>query len=344
MACALEIDNLESLGLIIFRERLQMRQLLFALSAVILILQPLDAAQVPQAAKGCHILTVDFRAPNAGELFARSLKETGFAIVKNHPIDPQLVQSVYMRWAAFFNSKEKFDHTFRKDTQAGYFPFRTENAKGSNYKDLKEFYHYYTWYKNPKLVKADTDQLCGELEAMGKHLLGWLQAYAPREVKDGLSMPLPQMLVGSRDNLMRPIHYPPIAGDAEVGAVRAAAHEDIVLLTLMPAATSPGLEVKDKQGKWHKVECDSGTIVVNGGDMLQLATNGFYPSTTHRVVNPIGVAAKKPRISIPFFIHPAASVQLSKEHTQASFLRQRLVELGLIKAEDQHNEIKRSVS
>jgi isopenicillin N synthase-like dioxygenase len=113
----------------------------------------------------------------------------------------------------------------------------------------------------------------------------------------------------------------------EPGAVRAAAHEDINLITLLPAATQPGLEVQDLKGNWHKIECDPGTIVVNVGDMLQEASGGVFKSTTHRVVNPEGENVA--RYSIPLFVHPRSECVLSKKYTAGQYLDERLKEIGL---------------
>ena len=52
----------------------------------------------------------------------------------------------------------------------------------------------------------------------------------------------------TRHTLLRVLHYPPLRGDEEPGAVRAAAHGDINLLTILPAATEPGLQVLGKDG------------------------------------------------------------------------------------------------
>jgi isopenicillin N synthase-like dioxygenase len=122
-------------------------------------------------------------------------------------------------------------------------------------------------------------------------------------------------------------------GTEEQGAIRAAAHEDINLITLLPAATEPGLQVKDKAGNWHDVKTDPETLVVNISDMLQEATDGFYRSTTHRVINPEGSDYSKPRLSMPMFVHPRADVVLSPRYTAGSYLNERLRELGLLKDE-----------
>jgi isopenicillin N synthase-like dioxygenase len=139
------------------------------------------------------------------------------------------------------------------------------------------------------------------------------------------------MIEGSDDTLLRPIHYPPLTGGEEEGAIRAAAHEDINLITLLPAATAPGLQVKDAKGNWVNIACDPGSLAINAGDMLQMASGGYYVSTTHQVVNPNGPEAKKPRYSMPLFLHPRKDVKLSDKHTAGSYLEERLIEIGLKK-------------
>ena len=119
-------------------------------------------------------------------------------------------------------------------------------------------------------------------------------------------------------------------GTEEPGAIRAAAHEDINLLTILPASNEPGLQVKGSDGEWMDVPCDFGTLIINIGDMLQEASRGYYPSTTHRVINPTGGSAAKSRISLPLFLHPRPDVVLSERHTAHSYLMERLRELGVI--------------
>ena len=107
----------------------------------------------------------------------------------------------------------------------------------------------------------------------------------------------------SGNSILRPIHYPPITTD-DIPNVRAGAHEDINLITLLVGASAAGLEVLSKKGEWVPFTSDADTIVVNIGDMLQRLTNHVYPSTTHRVTNPPGEQARQPRYSVPFFLHP----------------------------------------
>ena len=133
----------------------------------------------------------------------------------------------------------------------------------------------------------------------------------------------------SKTNLLRVIHYPPLDANIEECAIRAAEHEDINLITILVAGSQPGLQVKTKDDKWLNVECNPGWIVINSGDMLSECSEGYFPSTTHRVINPIGNEKKLSRYTIPLFIHPRDEVVLSKNYTAKSFLEERLREIGL---------------
>ncbi|HRK02320.1 MAG TPA: 2OG-Fe(II) oxygenase family protein [Oligoflexia bacterium] len=278
-----------------------------------------------------RVLKVDYRSPNAAEEFARSLKETGFAVLNHHPISHQLIEDSFSEWARFFESPSKHELLYDKKLQAGYFPFRAETAKDYKVSDLKEFFHYYPKRGDlPGLAQRATPELYKQLHGLGAELLGWVEDHTPPETKGRFSMPLRKMIDESDDTLLRPIHYPPLSGAEESGAIRAAAHEDINLITLLPAATAPGLQVKDLDGNWHEVECDPCDIAVNSGDMLQMASGGYYVSTTHRVVNPTGALAKTSRYSMPLFLHPAGNVRLSPSHTARSYLNERLGQLGLL--------------
>jgi isopenicillin N synthase-like dioxygenase len=278
-----------------------------------------------------EVLKVSYHSPEAAERFCHSLKTTGFAVITGHPIPTDLVNRVYQKWADFFNSQEKHAYTFKPESQAGYFPFRSENAKDYNIKDLKEFFHVYPRSEMPEFLKQDTWDLYNRLVDLGGELLKWVEVASPEEVRKLFSMPLHEMTTNSNENLLRVIHYPPLKGDEEDGAIRAAAHEDINLITLLYSATTAGLEVLDTHGKWHDVPCDPGSIAINAGDMLQMASKGYYKSTTHRVVNPHGPEAKKPRYSMPLFLHPRPDVLLADGVTSGGYLKQRLQEIGLLK-------------
>jgi isopenicillin N synthase-like dioxygenase len=277
-----------------------------------------------------QILTADYKKSDAQEVFVESLKNTGFGVLKNHPIEFELICNVYQEWEKFFNSEDKHQYLYDKEKHDGYFPYLSENAKNAEQKDLKEFYHYYAWGRYPHQLSNNTRVLRDEMTILAAELLQWIQHLTPNTVKETFSMPLPDMIYDSPKTLMRILYYPPLTGKEHTHAVRAAAHEDIDLLTLLPAATATGLQVKDSQGRWHDVESDPGTIVINAGDMLQMCSNHYYRSTTHQVVNPVDENATKPRLSMPLFLHPKEEVVLSSTHTAKSYLHQRLKELGLV--------------
>ncbi|MBX9766429.1 MAG: hypothetical protein K2X47_04080 [Bdellovibrionales bacterium] len=275
------------------------------------------------------VLKVDYRSPGAPALFAKSLRETGFAVLTNHPISFELIHDTFEDWKQFFQTEAKHKYTFDPKLQAGYFPFRTENAKDHQQKDLKEFYHLFPSNPLPESISDRTRQIFTAMTGLASELLKWVDEQSPQNIRQGYSMPLSDMITNSEQILLRVLHYPPLSGQEEPGAIRAAAHEDINLITLLPAATAPGLQVKDAAGNWHDVPCDPGSIVINSGDMLQEASQGYFRSTTHQVVNPVGPESKKARYSMPLFLHPRPDVKLSAMWTASEYLNQRLKEIGL---------------
>lgn len=288
-----------------------------------------------------QVLTVDYQAPTACDDFVKSLRETGFAVIKNHPVPADLIFNTYKDWEDFFASEEKFAYTFDPRVQAGYFPFKSENAKGHYVKDLKEFYHYYKWYGLPKTLPTRTEKLYDLLERIACQLLAWVERGSPEDIQAFYSMPLGDMVAGSRCSLLRIIHYPPITEEEASQAVRAAGHEDIDLLTVLPSATQPGLEAMDLDGHWHKIACDPGQLVVNAGDMLQMMTRGYFRSTTHRVSNPDAEERTKSRLSMPLFLHPHDGTKLTPEITSEQYLRERLNEIGLIPDQQKSKQLQR---
>lgn len=278
-----------------------------------------------------ELVAIDYQAKNAAELFTKSLRETGFGVLKNHPIEKSAVQSIYDNWQVFFDSKRKNDFEYNKDTQDGFFPSTvSEVAKGFTKKDIKEYFHFYPWGTCPDDLRAELDSYYKQATDLAQELLGWVENFSPKDVAAKYRQPLSSMIDGSEQTLLRVLHYPPLQGNEEPDAIRAAAHEDINLLTILPSANEPGLQVQKKDGGWLDVPCDFGNLIVNIGDMLQEASGHYYPSTTHRVVNPEGQDQSRSRISLPLFLHPKPEVVLSDRYTADSYLKERLKELGVI--------------
>ncbi len=276
-----------------------------------------------------QVAKISYNDKNAPAVFTQSLKETGFGVIIDHPIKPELIESVYKEWKIFFNSDSKHDYLFDPLKQDGYFPLGSENAKDYNVKDHKEFFHFYPWGKTPPSISDKTKELYDSLVNMTSLLLEWIELNTPSKIQSKFSEPLKNMIKGSKTNLLRVIHYPPFSGKEESESLRAAAHEDINLITLLVAGTKPGLEAQDKNGNWHEISTDPGTIIVNIGDMLEEVSGGYYPSTTHRVVNPFSDINNNSRYSMPLFLHPRDEVKLSNKYSASSYLKERLLEIGL---------------
>ncbi len=274
-------------------------------------------------------LTIDYDNKNFEKKFVASLHHTGFAVINNHPINQNLINGVYDDWKFFFKSEKKYDYLFNYEKQDGYFPFKSENAYNSKRKDLKEFFHIYPpWGRYPNFISKKTLNLFSDLIILGNILLKSIDSYSPIEIREEYTEPLHKMSKSSEQNLMRVIHYPPIKHSDHPEEIRAAEHTDINLITLLISGSQPGLQVKNKKGKWINIESDKGQIVINTGDMLKECSNGYFPSTIHRVINPKKIANQS-RFSIPLFLHPRANVILSNRYTAESYLLKRLKEIGL---------------
>jgi isopenicillin N synthase-like dioxygenase len=279
-----------------------------------------------------NVLRVDYQASNAAELFTKTVRETGFGVLINHPIKEKDITEFYKAWEAFFLTSYKNKEFYLVDPkkQTGWVPPSiSETAKGNPIRDIKEYFNFYNWGVCPVELREMTLSLYNQLFSVGLTLLEWIQKNTPEEVKTKFSEPLTDMVRSSKHNLFRVNYYPALTGNEEPGAVRAAAHEDIDLITVLTAGTNDGLQAMDVKGNWYDIPCEHGNLVINIGDMLKEASGGYFPSTKHQVLNPKGEGAKKSRMSCPLFIHPRGEVKLSERHTADSYLHERLVELGL---------------
>ena len=278
-------------------------------------------------------------------------KYFGFIILKDHGVDRSLLKHAYDLSAEFFAlpEAEKLTYAAGSDGQRGYTPFGREHAKDSEYPDLKEFFHVgqpfepgsslaeiypeNIWPERPEGFRSTFLKLYAALEEAGMVML---EALAP-------SLDVPRdffrRMATNGNSILRLLHYPPIPDDANPNSVRAAAHEDINLITILVAANGAGLELLDRDGKWLPVETDPDNLIVDAGDMLARTCNDVIPATTHRVVNPDGPNVS--RYSMPFFMHPHSDAVLSciesckgdgakyPDITAHEFLLQRLKEIGL---------------
>ncbi len=285
--------------------------------------------------------------------FSQAYKTWGFAGITNHGIDADLIKRALKVTEVLFALPETTKRQYFLDNAGarGYTPFGTEIAKDAEHVDLKEFWHVgreivgeppypqlipNVWPEEVPEFKPTMLALYKALDQLGKRMLSAF-ALTLGETPDFFDRK-----VDFGNSIIRPLHYPPLL-ESEVANVRAAAHEDINLITLLVGSEQAGLEVLSKTGQWVPITMIPGTIVCNVGDMLQRLTNHVYPSTTHRVVNPEGKAARKSRYSIPFFLHPNPDVSLDslpqcvtednpKRYppiTSHDYLVERLREIGL---------------
>lgn len=283
-------------------------------------------------------------------------EKNGFVALTKHGVDQQLIEEALDTCRDLFALPEEVKKQYHipgGGGARGYTPFGTEIAKDAKHVDLKEFWHVgreiegeppfkqltpNIWPKELPEFKDKILKLYRSLDALGLRVLEALAVYLgqPRDFFNDK--------VNLGNSILRPLHYPPIV-DEGTPSVRAGAHEDINVLTLLVGSREPGLEVLAKDGSWIPVTIIEGAIICNVGDMLQRMTNGVLPSTTHRVVNPPAPYSSKSRYSIPFFLHFNPDVVIDplescitednpkrwEAISSDDYLMERLREIGLVK-------------
>lgn len=285
-----------------------------------------------------------------------AFENIGFVALSGHFLPDILVKDLYDQIKRFFDLpldvKKKYEIPGIAG-QRGYTSFGKEHAKGRSVGDLKEFWHFGQTVKDdPKLAaEYPANVIVSELpnfNATGNEAYAMLEKTA-RYVLRALALHLGleetyfDTYITNGNSILRPIHYPPITEEPET-AVRAAAHGDINLITLLMGAQGKGLQVQNHEGEWIDAIARPDELMINVGDMLSRLTNNSLKSTIHRVVNPPRELWGSSRYSIPFFMHPVSTMRLdclpscvSEAHpklyddiTAGEFLHERLVELGLI--------------
>lgn len=286
-----------------------------------------------------------------------SFRQFGFAMVSDHGIDAGLIERAWDLTRAFFALPEAEKLRWFDPGAAGargYTPFGREIAKGADHSDLKEFWHVgrdlpaghpllgpsmppNVWPARPDGFAETFRALYAAFDAVGARLLSHIAVHL------GLAADWFQPAIADGNSVLRLLHYPPIPGEPG-GAIRAGAHEDINLITLLLGAEEAGLELLARDGRWIAVTPPPGALVINIGDMLQRLTNHVLPSTTHRVRNPGSERAGYSRYSMPFFVHlrsdftfvtlpqciSAANPDRYPERITADdYLQERLREIGL---------------
>jgi isopenicillin N synthase-like dioxygenase len=288
----------------------------------------------------------------------KAYEDIGFVALKGHFLNDQLVDDLYAEVRNFFNLPLENKTNYEIPGiggQRGYVSFGKEHAKGRSAGDLKEFWHFGQYVsedskyaaeypENIKVLELPNFNSTGEeaykmLEKTGVYVLRALALYI------GLDELYFDPYVKEGNSILRPIHYPPITDEPKDGAVRAAAHGDINLITLLMGAQGKGLQVQNNNGEWIDAMAQPDELMINVGDMLSRHTNNKLKSTIHQVVNPPRELWGSSRYSIPFFMHPVSDMNLNclpecideknpklfDDITAGDYLNERLVELGLIK-------------
>ena len=294
---------------------------------------------------------------NFVQSIGEAFQEIGFCAVKGHFLDDELVDKLYKQIKLFFDLpteiKRKYEYP-EYSGQRGYVSYGKESAKGSKHGDLKEFWHFGQYVPDDEITKYNyfpniTVEELPEFNVVGKQVYQTLEKTS-KYVLRALALFLKidenyfDDYIKNGNSILRPIHYPPITEDPKE-AVRAAAHGDINLITLLMGAHGKGLQVQNTNGDWIDAIASKDELMINIGDMLSRHSNNLLKSTVHRVVNPDKELLKKSRYSIPFFMHPVSEMKLNvldscisnefpkayNDITAGEFLNERLIELGLLK-------------
>ena len=288
----------------------------------------------------------------------KAYEDIGFVALKGHFLSDELVDKLYDQIKKFFSLPEDIKKSYEIDGiggQRGYVSFGKESAKGKKEGDLKEFWHFGQYVEdNPNLKALYPKNVIvkelPEFNSVGKETFKMLEktgVYVLRALAIylGLNEFYFDKYVNNGNSILRPIHYPPIKEEPKA-AVRAAAHGDINLITLLMGSQGKGLQVQNHNGEWVDAIAAEDELVINVGDMLSRHSNNRLKSTIHRVVNPPKEKWGTSRYSVPFFMHPVSEMPLNclencideahpklyEDITAGEFLNERLKELGLIKA------------
>lgn len=292
------------------------------------------------------------------EALGHSFRETGFAVISDHPINQGIIDRAVNASKAFFELPEDVKETYHDAAggrQRGYTPFGTENAKGAASADLKEFWHTGRALPEDSPYRATMKQTpavpeVAEFDEATRDFYEAMDAFGAQLLRGvALHLGLPETWFDDKvqfgNSILRLLHYPPQDNPPPQGTVRAGAHEDINVITLLLGAEEAGLQALHRSGEWLDVNPPAGSLVINCGDMLQRLTGGVLPSTTHRVLNPSPERSRFPRYSTPFFLHFNQDVMIEAlpqcleeggkaepPITAQDYLMERLREIGLIKA------------
>jgi isopenicillin N synthase-like dioxygenase len=286
----------------------------------------MNKVNIPRLDLNTYVQGTEQERKQFSDEIGKAFNETGFVTITNHGLSKELIDKLYADVKALFSLPEDVKSNYEipeLSGQRGYTGKSKETAKGFKTPDLKEFWQIGQTVADDSPLKADypdnlivnelpdfnptTQEVYQKLEQAGKYLLRAIAVY----------LELPENYFDSKvtegNSILRTLHYFPITNPDALpdDAVRAGAHEDINLITLLIGASADGLELLTRENEWFPVKAYGEDLVVNVGDMLQRLTNNKLKSTTHRVVNPPREQMKNSRYSVPFFLHPVPNMSLA---------------------------------
>jgi isopenicillin N synthase-like dioxygenase len=309
------------------------------------------AAIEPVSLSPISLSLVESDLPAAAAALGAAFARTGFAIVADHGIDPALIARADAAARDFFALPEAVKAAYivaNGGGQRGFTPFGIEGARQAGVADLKEFWHMgrkapagsayesampdNLWPAEVPEFHAAISELFAALDHAGLRLL--------RAIAVHLDLPADHFdaAVAGGNSILRLLHYPPVPPDI-ADRIRAGAHEDINVITLLLGAEEAGLQLLTRDGEWLDIAPPPGALVCNIGDMLQRLTGARLPSTTHRVAGPAAARAHLPRYSMPFFLHFRPDYRIETlpggpldflPITAHDYLHERLREIGLL--------------
>ena len=248
----------------------------------------------------------------------RTSLRTGFVYLR-HDLSEGLIDDAYGRLARFFALDSETKSQFvapGSHGQTGYTGLLVETAASADVADWKEMLNwgptvaaghplrrrYPHTYRDQVLPESVVPGITHLLEQFRRSILDvqrrFLRVIA---VALGADERLFDDMLRDGPTLTRAIHYPAMAAAPSTAHVWAAEHGDIDLITALPRATAPGLQVLTETG-WIDAAAPDGAAIMNTGMMLERLSNGAIPVGRHRVVAAGDLTVE--RLSVVQFCHP----------------------------------------
>ena len=286
-----------------------------------------------------HIPVIDLAPFISGDSGARAqaamelgwaAQTLGFAVVAGHGIDPITGTALRDTALGFFDLPLEEKMVIRRpknDQNRGYIPYGEETlarmAGGDSPPDYKEVFAmgpdsvpdepYFTGPASypsfaPNLWPTAPENLRSRMLAYWNSMETLMRILA-EALAISLSLPadtFADILDHTHTSQLRLLHYPAVRGDPKPGQLRAGAHTDVGMMTILRNDPVPGgLQIKKRDGGWIDAPAVDDSFILNIGDLLMRWSNDRLVSTAHRVVlPPVDAGEDSRRLSIGFFVGP----------------------------------------